>query len=87
MRQAAERRKRLQATGAQSQWQAKNNEFNFRTNHANEIKPLNDLKNRYKQLSNSVMQDLYDIFRDVTLVEEVLGMTFPMFLDQGASMD
>lgn len=52
------------------------------TNHAREIKPLNDIKARYKQISNTVLQDLYNIFRDVNMVEEILKMTFPMFLDQ-----
>ena len=32
------------------------------------------------------MQDLYDVFRDVGMVEEILKMTFPMFLDQSAGI-
>ena len=82
MKEAADRRQRLAA--AAGEWN--HNEFNFKTNHAREIKPLNDIKARYKQLSNSVMQDLYDVFRDVGMVEEILKMTFPMFLDQSAGI-
>ena len=58
--------------------------FNFKTNHAMEIKPLNEIKAKFKQLSNTVIQDLYNVFCDVGMVEEILKMTFPMFLDQNA---
>lgn len=49
-----------------------------------EIKPLNEIKAKFKQLSNTVIQDLYNVFCDVGMVEEILKMTFPMFLDQNA---
>ena len=85
MKQAAERRQRLQADGGN--WgNPTNQEHNFVTNHAREVKPLNDIKARYKQLSNTVLQDLYNIFRDVNMVEEILVMTFPMFRDQAVNL-
>ena len=53
MKQAAERRQRLQADG---EWNGEANvAHNFVTNHAREVKPLNDIKARYKQLSNTVL--------------------------------
>lgn len=58
--------------------------FNFKTNHVMEINPLNEIKAKFKQLSNTVIQDLYNVFCDVGMVEEILKMTFPMFLDQNA---
>ena len=50
-----------------------------------EVRTLNEIKSRYRLLTNSVIQDLYDVFRDVTLVEEILAMTFPQSLNQEAS--
>ena len=47
-----------------------------------ELQPLNDVKSKFKQLSTSVIQDLYNVFFDVSLVDEILTMTFPMFRDQ-----
>ena len=72
MREAAERRQRLTA-------QQSSDSHNFNTNHAREIRPLNDIKVRYKQLSHTVIQDLYDVFRDVSMIDDILKMTFPMF--------
>ena len=57
---------------------------NFKTNHAREIKLLNDIKAKYKQLSITVVQDLYNVLNDVGMVEELLQMTFPMFLEKNA---
>lgn len=82
MRLAAERRQRLQA--AAGDWSS--GEYNFITNHAREIKPLNDIKAHYKQLSNSVIQDLYSVFNDVNMVDEILNMTFPMFKDSSIGL-
>ena len=42
---------------------------------------MNDIKANYKQLSNTVIQDLYDVFQDATVIDEILLMTFPMFKD------
>ena len=85
MREAEERRRLLQQDGGD--WNGQNSSgHNFVTNHAREIKPLNDIKARYKQLSNSVLQDLYNIFHDVNMVDELLQMTFPMFRDQAVNL-
>ena len=84
MREAEERRQRLQQAGGQ--WAQQSNEgHNFNTNHAREIRPLNDIKARYKQLSNTVIQDLYDVFHDVSMIDDILKMTFPMFMDKSAA--
>ena len=45
------------------------------------MRVLNDIKANYKQLSNTVIQDLYDVFQDATVIDEILLMTFPMFKD------
>ena len=79
-REAAERRQRLQAADPSQ------GEHNFRTNHARELAPLNQIKYRYRQLSVTVVQDLYDVFQDVSLIEEVLNMTFPMFRDKNTGL-
>ena len=55
MRQANERRMRVQATSSQWANVGKNTEFNFRTNHAQEVSVLNQIKSNYKQLSNTVI--------------------------------
>lgn len=81
-REAAERRQRLQAAGGE--WGT--GEHNFRTNHVREVNPLNQIKARYKQLSVTVLQDLYDVFQDVSLIDEVLNMTFPMFRDKSSAL-
>jgi len=83
MRLAAERRQRLQA--AAGDWGS--GEFNYVTNHAREIKPLNDIKAHFKQLAHSVIQDLYNVFNDVGMVDEILKMTFPMFKDSNVGLD
>jgi hypothetical protein len=79
MRLAAERRVLLQAKDGWSPGM-----HNFKTNHAREIKLLNDIKAKYKQLSITVVQDLYNVLNDVGMVEELLQMTFPMFLEKEA---
>ena len=85
MRDAAERRQRLQQAGGHLYHQQSSEGHNFNTNHAREIRPLNDVKARYKQLSHTVIQDLYDVFRDVSMIDDILKMTFPMFNDASAT--
>lgn len=85
IRQANERQARLQQS-ANGWVMNPEQRFNFRTNHVNEVQPLNEIKNRYKQITNEVIQDLYNVFNDVALVGQILQMTFPALQDYSASL-
>ena len=39
---------------------------------------------QYVQLAAVVMQDIYNVLFDVTLVETILQMTFPMYHDRAS---
>jgi hypothetical protein len=51
--------------------------FAFKTNFKNEVTELNLIQEKLIHVDHRVLQEVYDIFCSVALVEQVLKMTFP----------
>ena len=79
MRDAEERRKKMATRKAGGI-----NSHAFTTNFAHEIQTLNDVKTKFKQISNIVIQDLFNVLQDADIVGEILQMAFPNLYDSKA---
>ena len=79
MRDAEERRKKMATKKAGGI-----NSHAFQTNFAHEIQTLNNLKSKFKQISNIVIQDLFGVLQDADLVGDILQMAFPNLFDSKA---
>ena len=49
----------------------------FTANNQNDLQHLQDLKQKFKMIAGSVIQDVYDLFQSTICVEEILVITFP----------
>ena len=56
----------------------------FKADFPDEIISLDNIKSRLKMVSPKTIQDLYDLFKDTQLVDDLLQDTFPANYDSVA---
>jgi len=57
----------------------------FKCNFPAEAHQLDQLKNKVKMISHEVIQNVYDVFQSVNLVEQIMQMVFHRYYHANAT--